>query len=475
MKVLIINTNRNKKPMPVMPLGACMVAEATGRAGHAVQFLDLMFSKSPVQKIQQALAHGRPDVVALSVRNIDNNDMRYPEFYPIELLPILETIKQWRDVPIVLGGAAVSVMPEELLRFTNATCAVIGDGEIVFPALLEHLGAANDFTDVPGVCWIDDDTFFRNPAPKDAGANHCSVPDLSYWLDVKSYQRRLATAPVQTKLGCHFQCIYCTYRKIEGNKYRVKEPQSVAESVCKLGAMGFGNVEFVDNVFNSPYDHAMEICSALCQSGNSVRLHTLELNPLNIDDKLMTAMELAGFVGTGITVESASSAVLSQLKKGYSAAEVYKAAETVRRHAIPCLWIFMLGGPGETGKTVLETLRFAETMLRPRDTAFFTTGIRIYPGTELEKIAREQGVLTLPVDQMLEPVFYLSPNISHEWLLHTVKKAMRKNMHFINGKIINLSYLPLINRLGAKLGINPPLWRYARYIRRGLRFVGVDA
>jgi hypothetical protein len=50
MNVLIINTNRNHFPMPVIPLGACMVAESAERAGHAVQLLDLAFYKDSLQR-----------------------------------------------------------------------------------------------------------------------------------------------------------------------------------------------------------------------------------------------------------------------------------------------------------------------------------------------------------------------------------------------------------------------------------------
>ena len=60
MKILLINTNRNKSPMPVVPLGACMVAEAAERAGHEVRFLDLMFAGDPFQAIEQEIQRVPP-------------------------------------------------------------------------------------------------------------------------------------------------------------------------------------------------------------------------------------------------------------------------------------------------------------------------------------------------------------------------------------------------------------------------------
>ena len=475
MKILLINTNRNKSPMPVVPLGACLVAEAAERAGHEVHFLDLMFAGDPLQAIAQEIQHVNPEVIGVSLRNIDNNDMLHPVFFAGDCLPLLQRIRALSDAPIVLGGAAVSVMPEQLLRFSGADWAVVGEGDTAFPELVEALSEGRSPEHLPGIAWLGEGEFHLNPPAREGCAGGFTVPRFSRWLNLKAYKQNMATAPLQTKLGCHFQCIYCTYRKIEGNGYRLMDPESTVAAVRAYTAMGFRNVEFVDNVFNSPHGHCLAVCEALARAGHTARLQTYELNPLFVDDDLLCGMEEAGFVGAGITVESASSPVLTRLRKGFSAEVVHRAAETVRRHNLPCLWIFMLGGPGETEETVEETLSFAQTAIRPTDAAFFTTGIRVYPGTELERIAREQGVLDLAPDRMLAPVFYLSPEVEQEWLATRIRWAMRENFHFLNGDTFNLPFLPTINRLGSLAGVEPPLWRYTRHIRRGLRLAGVEA
>ena len=65
MNILIISTNRNALPMPVMPIGACMVAEACERAGHRVAMLDLMFERQPREAVGNAIRSSRPDVVGI--------------------------------------------------------------------------------------------------------------------------------------------------------------------------------------------------------------------------------------------------------------------------------------------------------------------------------------------------------------------------------------------------------------------------
>ncbi len=474
MKILLISTNRNILPMPVMPIGACIVAHAAERAGHTVFFLDLMFTEDSLARIEAALSGVNPDAVALSVRNIDNNDMGSRLFFLGDLQRFAAAIRGRTGVPVILGGAALGVMPEQILRLASATCAVVGDGEIVFPQLLERISRDEPFRDLPGVAYIENGIFHRNSSAASEFSTACTAPDYHRWLDTRAYLSRMATVPIQTKTGCRFQCVYCTYPKIEGSSCRLKDPGSIAAAVLRLAAMGLRDIEFVDSVFNAPLEHAMEVCAALARVRHNARLQCLELNPRDFDDGLVTAMERAGFVGMGITLESASDPVLLGLRKGFTSFDVYHAAEVVRRHRIPCAWIFMLGGPGETRETVRETLEFARKNIRPMDVAFFNTGIRIYPGTELEAIARSEGVLSHPPEEMLAPLFYVSPGVDADWLDRELKESMKNRMNFINMASMGHSLLPAIHRVSHKLGLRPPLWRHTGVIRRGLRLVGMD-
>ena len=473
MNILLISTNRCVHPVPVMPLGLCMVAEACERAGHRVRVLDLMFEKDLFASIGSAVVEHRPDAVGLSVRNIDNNDRADPVSYLDDLPLIVNAVRRLTGAPVILGGAALGVMPEAILRLADVSCGVTGDGEAVVPRLLGRIGAGESLGGLPGLAFLDQERFSLTPCAGQ-GAAACGAPDFHRWVNVGAYRSHLATFPVQTKLGCAFSCVYCTYRKLEGSGYRLAEPAAVAEAVTRLVVSGARDIEFVDSVFNAPREHAVAVCEALARTDHRARLQSLELNPAFFDDGLVSAMERAGFVGMGITAESASDAVLQGLGKGFTADRVRAAAEVVRRHRIPCAWIFLLGGPGETRETVRETLRFAAAAIRRQDVAFFNVGIRIYPGTELETIARREGVLSVPPGDMLRPVFYVAPGLDGAWITHEVRKAMAGTMNFISAGSIGLSFLPTIHRVSALLGVRPPLWKHTGLIRRGLRMLGMD-
>src|SRR5690242_6880008 len=113
MKVLLINPNREQVPWPALPVGLCTVASATARAGHDVSVLDLAFSKQPRRDTLQRVRREEPDVIGITVRNIDNCNFERPHFYLPEIRD--EVVRSVREAApnakVVLGGAAVNVSP----------------------------------------------------------------------------------------------------------------------------------------------------------------------------------------------------------------------------------------------------------------------------------------------------------------------------------------------------------------------------
>ena len=111
--------------------------------------------------------------------------------------------------------------------------------------------------------------------------------------------------------------------------------------------------------------------------------------------------------------------------------------------------------------------------MRATDLAFFGVGIRVYPGTALERLARRQGRLTAEAGDMLEPVFYVSPDVTPEWLTDRLDRAGRETLNFLTGSAVSLPLMDKALAASAWLGLRPPLWRHALGIRRVLRFLGI--
>jgi radical SAM superfamily enzyme YgiQ (UPF0313 family) len=470
MKVLIVSTNKYQQPIPVMPLGACMVAEAAKNAGHEVTFLDFMFASDPEMELRKNLSENNFDVVGLSFRNLDNNEIQNPLSFVDQVVSFTRLVRETSSAQIVLGGAAVGMMPTELLKKSSADFVVLGYGETIFPQILEKIETGTTGYGISGV--ITRSTEGMDNSIDQSGDYIPLVPNFNTWIDTGPYTSMLASAPVQTKRGCPYDCIYCTYPAIEGKSFQLVSPEKAVRNVTALVEQGFENIEFVDNVFNSPHDHAVALCNALIAERLPARYQTLELNPAFVDDTLIAGMKRAGFVGAGITPESASDRVLESLGKNYGSSAVRRAAEVVKRHDLKASWFFMAGGPGETRQTIQESLEFVEKFVSPRDLVMFNVGIRIYPRTRLEVIAKDLGFITDSTD-LLQPVFFVSPEIDLEWLQSTLFEFSKSHLNFITGDALAHPLLRKILPLARILGFQPPLWRYTREIRRITRFLGL--
>ena len=454
-----------------MPLGACLVAEAARLAGHRVHLLDLMFASRPAATLRNAVRRVRPQVVGLSLRNLDNADARDPRFYGTEARALVEVAQGAGAGEVVLGGSAVGIAPEELLRLTGARWAIVGPGERTFPAFLSSLEGGQDPARVPGVAEWRQGQFSRpqrTETPPPAAA-----PVLERRIPLGPYRRRLGVTPVQTKRGCPFTCVYCTYPRLEGAVYHLRDPLHVAEELAGLSQKGIRHVEIVDSVFNAPAEHARAVCEAVSRRGAAPALISHNLTPSGLDRETVEALRSAGFSALGVTAESAADAVLQGLGKGYAADEVWRAAEVLRHSGIPVLWIFLFGGPGETLDTAKQTLRFAREALGPEDAAFFGVGVRVYPGTAMEAIASRDGQIPAESDDLLRPVFYFSPSVERAALESLVRDAVRSDRRFLASGAPGWSLIPILRRAAGALGAAPPLWRHGARIRALLGLGGI--
>jgi radical SAM superfamily enzyme YgiQ (UPF0313 family) len=64
---------------------------------------------------------------------------------------------------------------------------------------------------------------------------------------------------VQTKRGCPYHCVYCSYPVIEGKKVRMLDPQSVVATIKRSVEKGLDYFFFTDSVFNMNPEYNREL------------------------------------------------------------------------------------------------------------------------------------------------------------------------------------------------------------------------
>jgi radical SAM superfamily enzyme YgiQ (UPF0313 family) len=472
-RVLLVSTNRERQPYPVVPNGLACVASALDAAGHRIRFLDLCFESDPVSSARSAALDFQPDIIGVSVRNIDNSDAIALRHYTPEARSVLQALRLAAPgAKVIAGGAAFGVAPEALFRDLGVDYAVAGDGERASVALVHALSSGNPIEAFPGLVRERNGTVVFTPPGEDADLDSLGRPNLHRWIDLARYQRHGATIPIQTKRGCVYKCIYCTYRNVEGWGYRMRNPELVADEIEELKIKaGVNHFDFVDSTFNSPPGHAIQVCEAITRKRLGVHLDTTNFTPATASTELLGAMKTAGFRSLGITAESASDPVLEKLEKGFDAAKVREVAERVEKFGIKTLWIFLVGGPGETAETVEETLAFAAWRLRRGDAVYLTVGLRIYPGTTLHRIAIAENVVPAG-STLLDPTFYFSSAIQFDSTVTRLKKFAADHPRFMFSADSRSVVLPYLTRAASILHLPRPHWQYMGLFQRVARAIG---
>ncbi|HXG71923.1 MAG TPA: radical SAM protein [Gemmatimonadaceae bacterium] len=472
-RVLLVSTNRERQPYPVVPNGLAAVASALDEAGHEVRLLDLCFEKHPATAAARAAVNFKPEIIGVSVRNIDNSDAIALRHYTPEAREVLAALRRAApSAKVIAGGAAFGVAPEALFRDLGVDYAVAGDGERASVALVNALSQGVAVGSLPGVVRDRGGTVVFTPPGEDADLDSLPRPALHRWIDLARYQRHGATIPIQTKRGCVYKCVYCTYRNVEGWGYRTRDPARVADEIAELKReAGVTHFDFVDSTFNSPPGHAIGVCEAIIGRKLNVHLDTTNFTPAAAPAELLAAMKRAGFRSLGITAESASDAVLERLEKGFSAAKVREVASRVEKTGIRTLWIFLVGGPGETAETMEETLAFAKWRLERGDAVYLTVGLRIYPGTTLHRIAIAEGSVA-EGDSLLDPRFYFSGALQFDVAVARLRRFAADHPRFMFSADSRSAILPYLTRAASLLRLPRPHWRYMGVFQRVARAVG---
>jgi radical SAM superfamily enzyme YgiQ (UPF0313 family) len=457
----------------VVPNGLACIASALDDAGHNVSFLDLCFATDPVASARRAAVEFRPDVIGVSVRNIDNSDAIALRHYTPEAREVLHSLRRAAPTAkVIAGGAAFGVAPEALFRDLGVDYAVAGDGERASVALVDALSSGRSIEALPGLVRDRNGTVAFTPPGEDADLDSLPRPSLHRWVNLARYQRHGATIPIQTKRGCVYKCIYCTYRNVEGWGYRTRDPEMVADEIEELKIKaGVSHFDFVDSTFNSPPGHAIQVCEAIARRKLGVHLDTTNFTPATASTELLGAMRTAGFRSLGITAESASDTVLETLEKGFNAAKVREVADRVEKFGIKTLWIFLVGGPGETTKSIEETLEFAAWRLRRGDAVYLTAGLRIYPGTTLHRIAIAEGVVPA-TSTLLDPTFYFSSAINFDSTVERLRKFAAEHPRFMFSADSRSVVLPYLTRAASILRLPRPHWQYMGLFQRVARAIG---
>jgi radical SAM superfamily enzyme YgiQ (UPF0313 family) len=445
MRVLLISANTLTAPYPVYPLGLDYVAAALDPA-HNVRIVDMNCIQT--EALQVVIDEFQPEIVGISLRNIDNTDTTAPHGFIAEYRRLVKAVRAHCQAPIVLGGAGFSIFPDKILADLAADFGIVGEGAVL-SALLDTLAAGGPAEALPGVVTsrgIQQPTI--PPAHDFQRRFDTGSPHLPYYL------QHGGMLNLQTKRGCPYRCVYCTYPHIEGHRLRFMDPEAAAETARTLQDAGAKYFFIVDSVFNADVDHSLAVAEQFRNRGISIPWGAF-LAPLQMPANYFKRLARAGLTHAEFGTESLCDDVLRAYGKPFRCHQVIEAHRQARDAGLHIAHYFLLGGPEETLQTLDTTLSHIDKL--KKSVLFLFCGMRIYPHTRLFDRALREGQINNGQD-LLAPVFYQSPAIDADTLLARVKARAKGRLNWVfgsgggqTGKIVERMY---------QKGYNGPLWEF---------------
>ncbi len=446
MKVLLISANTLTTPYPVYPLGLDHVAKAIS-PHHEVGIADVnaLGGIDPLIRMIESFA---PDIMGMSLRNIDNTDQTDQRSFVAEYQKVANAIRTHTRAPLVLGGSGFTLFPKEMMAAIGAEYGIVGEGE----RLADLLGAMENnapINTIPGVVTLTGPKIIPPPLMTPWGGKHLpDSPHLQYYL------KNGGMLNLQSKRGCPFRCIYCTYPHIEGKRLRLIPPQAVAEEALRLQSIGAKYFFVTDSVFNSHAEHSMAVAEAFMDAGVKIPWGAF-FAPVNPPDGYFDLMGRAGLTHAEFGTESLSDPMLKSYGKPFQTAHVFRAHKAAVDRGLYVSHFFLLGGPGEDGDSVDETLNNVEKLTR--GVFFFFPALRIYPHTDLYDMAVAEGQIS-QAQNLLEPCFYASKKICREEILQRLRNHARKRPNWVVGSGGDKT-AGIVTRLYER-GHSGPLWEH---------------
>ncbi len=406
------------------PLWLSYAAGVLDKKGHELKILDApakCLTKNETLKRIKAF-HPHLAVIDTSTPSI-NSDLDFTKRIK-EVLP---------DVKTCLVGTHVSATASEILPKHADYVDFIARHEYDYtlPEVAEAIEGKRAFSDVLGISYSEGGVLKENQNRPYIN----SLDELPFvaevykkYLDIEDYfyaHVSFPTVSIFSSRGCPSKCFYCMYSQVMfGKAYRKRSAKNLFEE-CQYIVKNFPNVKEIlidDDNFSVDQKNVQEFCRMMID--NKLPLKWVVQCRVNLKYETMVLMKKAGCRLVVVGYESGSQRILDGMHKGITLEQSRNFNVAAMKAGMRVHGCFMVGNPGETKETMMETLNFAKSLRM--DTAQFFPLI-VYPGTEAWTWAKQNGYITAKsYDE------WLTPDGMHNCVLSTNEVSNQELVDFCN-------------------------------------------
>jgi len=411
-------------------LGIAYVAASALKAGHRVDVIDMCGEGlGKTEKVHGSYVSYGMSFSELEARMKNTEliafSLMFSQDWPFNRELIRHCRTLWPESIFVAGGEHATALPEYILKdCPELDICVMGEGDIVFPELLERIGSGIDFDEIKGIAYRREGAVKIN----ERQSRVSSVDELplpawelfpidKYLFEEKNYHvRRGRTMPMLASRGCPFRCFFCSNENMWGKPWLPRKPDLIVEEMLfyrekyKVRNFIFSDLSAVVHEKN-----LVKMCELLISKKLNItwQMPTLRLD--KVKPETLFLMHKAGCMELDFAIESGSENVLYSAGKKISPAELCsKIGHAVDIGINTCANI-IVGMPSEKFRDLLKTiftvLKLAFIGLHELNVFPFVP----YPGSKYFREYLEKGKIELNDNYFLSLYGYSNIGKSVSW------------------------------------------------------------
>ncbi len=404
------------------PLWLSYAAGVMDKAGYEVKIIDAPAKCLQKEQALQQVLEFCPDLTVIDTSTPSiNKDLEFTKLVKEKL----------RNTVTCLVGTHATACAEEILN-QNAYVDFVARHEYDYtiPEVMRYLNGETEIEAVKGISYKKEKVV-HNP-DREYIHNLDELPFVSEvykkYLDIKDYFYAHVSYPtisIFSSRGCPSKCFYCMYSQVMfGKGYRKRSAKNLFDE-CKFIVQNFPEVKTIlidDDNFAVDQENVKEFCELMIKE--KVPLKWVVQVRVSLQYETMVLMKKAGCKLLVVGYESGCQKILDNMHKGITLEQSRKFNAAAKKAKLRVHGCFMVGNPGETKQTMLETLAFAKT-LRMDTVQFFP--LMVYPGTEAYEWAEQNHYISAKsYDE------WLLPDGCHNCVLETEELSSKELVDFCN-------------------------------------------
>ncbi len=378
------------------PLGILFLAAVLEREGYDVEVVPADILRLSWNEIAEKIDDFKPDIVGITT----TTENRFESF---KLARIAKETNP--KIITLLGGPHISMAREDTIKHRKEVDIVsIGEGENTIIELAKALETGDSIEKVKGLIFRDkeDEIIFTGERPKIDDLDTLPLParhlipmkKYNFYMETRDGRKRKAQN-IMTSRGCPFNCYFCATPINWGRRVRGHSVERVIEEIeFLIENYGAEFIWFYDDTLNYNPKRLNKLMDIIIERQYDIKFAN-EFRIDAIDKPLLEKMKRAGLEIGYFGIEAGASRVRRNVvKKNFEIEKAYQFLEWSKELDFIPGPFFIFSHHTETWEEAKETIDIIGKVKDINPNADISVAIlHIYPGTPLEFIAKEEGIL----------------------------------------------------------------------------------